>query len=264
MLKNSYLLQNKKWWEKKVKEDSIFTRPWLDLNADQLKRFVEGKTKKIPRHLDDIYPIHVLQNIKDKNVLLLASGGGQQSAIFGLLGAKVTVVDFSMSQLKNDKKAAKHYGYKIKTIEGDISNLSLLINNSFDLVYQAPSMGYVPDVQSVYSEVWRVLKSGGLYRADAQNPQSRFTDKSSWNGKGYLISEMYSTKTKQRSKEKKVIEFRHTLDEIFNGLIKCGFEIEGVEEMPSNLYQKGTPKPGSWEHYLLYIPGLFTILARKK
>jgi 2-polyprenyl-3-methyl-5-hydroxy-6-metoxy-1,4-benzoquinol methylase len=67
-----------------------------------------------------------LKTLLIKNVLLLASGGGQQSSIFGILNAKVTVLDLSTSQLENDKKAAKHYGYKVKTIEGEIANLSAL------------------------------------------------------------------------------------------------------------------------------------------
>ncbi|MBI5414563.1 hypothetical protein HZA38_03525 [Candidatus Peregrinibacteria bacterium] len=54
------------------------------------------------------------------------------------------------------------------------------------------------------------------------------------------------------------------LNDIFNGLIECGFIIEKVQEMPPDLYQNGTPKEESWEHYLKYSPDLFAILARKK
>ena len=138
--------------------------------------------------MNDIYPISILADVKGKDVLCLASGGGQQSAIFALLGANVTVIDIAKGQLKGDKKASVHYGYKVKTIQGDMSNLSMLKDNSFDLVYQAPSMCYIPCVKKVYSEVVRVLRSGGIYRADAQNPISQFVDESSWDGKGYRIS----------------------------------------------------------------------------
>lgn len=247
-----------------VKEKCGFTKPWLDLDIKILQKLADDELKNPPEPLNDICPISVLADVKGKDVLCLASGGGQQSAVFGLLGANVTVVDIADGQLDGDKKAAAHYGYKVKIIQGDMSDLSMLKDNSFDLVYQTPSMCYIPDVKKVYSEVARVLRSGGLYRADAQNPLSQFIDESSWDGEGYRISVPYAVKEKQRSENENVLEYRHHLSEIFNGLIECGFVIEHVEEMPKGLYQSEEDKPGSWGHSLLYIPGGFAILARKK
>ncbi|MEK7078582.1 MAG: class I SAM-dependent methyltransferase [Patescibacteria group bacterium] len=261
---SSIIITNKKWWEKMVKEECGFTRPWLKLDPDVIRKFANGQLKSVPVPLNDIFPASVLIGVKDKNVLCLASGGGQQSVIFGLLGAHVTIVDISKSQLAGDKKAAKHYGYEVTTIQADMSKLSTLDDKSFDLVYQAPSMGYIPDVGQVYSEVARVLRSGGLYRVDAQNPLSQFVDESSWDGKGYRISVPYAVKKQLRTGNKEVIEFRHYLDDIFNGLIECGFAIERVQEAPFDLYQNKQDKPGSWGHSLRYLPGLFAILARKK
>jgi len=264
MNKKDYASANKKWWEKMVGEECGFTKPWLNLDIKVLQKLAKGELKNPPEPLNDIYPVNMLANVKNKNVLCLASGGGQQSAVFGLLGANVTVVDIADGQLDGDKKAAAHYGYKVETIQADMSDLSMLKNNSFDLVYQAPSMGYIPDVGKVYSEIARVLKSGGLYRTDAQNPLSQFIDESSWDGKGYRISVPYVVKKKQRSENESVLEYRHYLSEIFNGLIRCGFVIEHVEEMPKGLYQSKKDKPGSWGHSLLYIPGIFAILAKRK
>ncbi len=258
-----YIPTNKAFWEKMVKEECGFTKPWLDLDTKILKKLANGKLKNPPAPLNDIYPVSIFRGLKNKNVLCLASGGGQQSAVFGLLGAKVTVVDITGGQLEADRKAAAHYVYRVRTIWGDMNDLSMLKAGSFDLVYQAPSMGYVPDVEKVYKQVYRVLKKGGLYRADAQNPQSQFIYESSWDGKGYRITVPYAVKAMQRAEDEKVIEYRHYLDEIFNGLVDCGFVIEHVEEMPKGLYQKKNARPGSWEHSLLYIPGCFAILARK-
>lgn len=264
MSKNNYASANKEWWEKMVKDKCGFTKPWLNLDVKTLQKLAKGKLKNPPEPLNDIYPISVLSDVKGKNVLCLASGGGQQSAVFSLLGANVTVIDIAEGQLDGDKKAAKHYGYEIKTFQGDMSNLSMLKNNSFDIVYQAPSMTYIPDVKKVYSEVARILRSGGLYRVDAHNPQSVFFDESLWDGKGYRISVPYAVKEQQRSENENVLEYRHYLDETFNGLIQSGFVIEKVEEMPNGLYQSKKDKPGSWGHSLLYLPGIFTILARRK
>jgi len=262
MNKKDYASTNKKFWEEEVQEGCNFTEPWLNLDVKVLKKIARGELKNPPKPLNEIFPFSVLANVKGKEVLCLASGGGQQSAVFALLGANVTVLDIAEGQLEGDKRASTHYRYKIKTVQGNMSNLSMLKDSSFDLIYQAPSMTYIPHVKKVYSEVARVLRKGGLYRADAQNPLTVFDP--IWNGKGYCITIPYTTKSKQRSKTEKVIEHRHYLDETFNGLIESGFVIEKVEEMPKGLYQTKEDKPGSWGHSLLYTPGLFVILARKK
>lgn len=246
-----------------VKENCGFTKPWLDLDPKAIKKFASGRLRKTPRPLNAIYPSSILSNVKGKDVLCLASGGGQQSAVFGILGAKVTVADIAHGQLEGDKKAANHYGYRVTTIQADMNDLSMIKDRSFDLVYQAPSMGYIPDVRKVYKEVARILKPGGLYAADAQNPLSQFVDESSWDGQGYRISVPYVIKRKRRAKDKNVVEFRHYLSDAFNGLIECGFTIEHMQEMPNELYQDGKPESGSWAHFLLYVPGLFSILAKK-
>jgi len=261
---NNTLNANKEWWEKMVAEDNGFTQPWLDLDPLIVQKYANGSLTNPPSPLNQMFPINVITNVKGKDVLCLASGGGQQSAVFGILGANVTVVDIADGQLVGDKKAAERYGYKVTTIQGDMSDLSDLKDDSFDLVFQAPSMGYVPNVKQVYSEVARILRSGGLYRADAQNPLSQFVDESSWDGKGYRIYVPYAIKEKKRAEDKNVFEYRHYLSEAFNGLIECGFVIEKVQESPSDLYQDSEPKPGTWLHSELYVPGLFTILARKK
>lgn len=261
---NSYISTNKEWWEKMVKDDCGFTRPWLDLDPDIIQKLSKGQLKNVPKPLNDIFPVSVLADVKDKVVLCLASGGGQQSAVFGLLGAKVTVVDIADGQLDGDKKAADHYGYKVTTIQGDMCDLSSLKDKSFDLVYQGPSISYIPNVKQVYSEVARILKAGGLYRADAQNPVSWAVDEESWDGKGYRISLPYKVKEVIKVKGEGASELRHYLDETFNGLIDCGFTIEYVQEMPHDLYFDGEPELDSWLHSMLYVHGGFAILARKK
>lgn len=262
--KKSYIKINKEWWDKMADNGCGFTEPWLDLDKKIVLKVAQGKLKKIPNPLNDIYPINILSNLKGKSVLCLAASGGQQSAIFGLLGANITVVDISGGQLMGDEEAARHYGYKVETIQTSMTNLSMLKNNSFDLVYQAPSMTYVKEIHKVYREVARVLKKGGIYRADGQNPIAFSVDDQSWNRKGYSIVEPYSVKEHQRSKDEKVIEFRHYLSNTFNGLIKSGFNIEEVVEMPTDLYQSAKVKPNTWEHSLLYVPCSFAIVAKKK
>ncbi len=65
-----------------------------------------------------VVPKEWLGDIVNKNVLCLASGGGQQGPILAAAGSNVTVFDNSDKQLEQDDKAALNYHLKIKTIKG--------------------------------------------------------------------------------------------------------------------------------------------------
>ena len=183
--------------------------------------------ESVAEPLLQMYPANVLSDVSGKNVLCLAAGGGQQSAVYGLLGARVTVVDIAEGQLDGDRKAAAHHGYEVTTVHADMRDLSCIGDGSFDLVYQGPSMSWVPDVREVYSGVARLLRSGGLYRVDFANPANHFME---WDGKAYRIAKPYSERFYRH--EGGASDFRHYLGEIFNGLLAEGFCIQQVEDRP--------------------------------
>ena len=256
---------NKQHWDRMVKEECGFTRPWLDIDRDLLRQYVEGLLDPVPAALLSIYPVNVLADVEGKQVLCLASGGGQQSAVFGLLGAYVTVVDLVEGQLEGDLAAARHYGYEVATVCTDMRDLSPVNDGVFDLVFQAPSMVYIPEVRPVYAEVSRVVKPMGMYRVKFTNPATEFVDWDSWDGKGYRITKPYSERVEQAEVVGATgsIQFRHYMGDIFNGLIEAGFSIQQLEESPNYFLQKNAEaKPGSWDHWLTYVGG-FAIVARK-
>jgi ubiquinone/menaquinone biosynthesis C-methylase UbiE len=252
---------NERHWERMVKQGCGFTRPWLDLDRTVVRQYVSGALDAVPGSLAEMYPPSVLAHVEGKDVLCLASGGGQQSAVFGLLGARVTVVDLTAGQLEGDRQAAAHYGYPVTTIKADMRDLSGLGDQCFDLVYQAPSISYVPDVRSVYSEVSRVLRVSGTYRVEFSNPATQFVDMDSWDGYGYRICVPYSVR---RLEVREAADYRHFLSDIFNGLLEAGFVIQEVHEAPVHLQHEAEVSPGSWEHWLMYVQSQFAVVATKQ
>jgi len=253
---------NEQWWQKMVREGCGFTRPWLDLDPALVRQYAQGHLDPVPDPLTEIYPAHLLAGIEGKDVLCLASGGGQQSAVFGLLGARVTVVDLTEEQLAGDRQAAAHYGYQVTTIRADMRDLSCLESDAFDLVYQPPAFSYIPDVHPIYAAVARILRSGGRYRMDACNPAVQFVDVDNWDGTGYRITVPYTVQRADRPGGGPA-EFRHFLSDLFNGLIAAGLSIQQVQESPLHLRQTPQAPPGSWEHILMHVPWIFTIVAAK-
>lgn len=251
-------MANQAMWEAEVQKGGGYTQPWLDLDVAVLQKLAAGELDPAPEPLYELFPYHLLQDVVGKDVLCLAAGGGQQTAVFGLLGANVTVVDLTRGQLDGDKKAAEHYGYPITAIQADMRDLSALSTNAFDLVFQADSLAYVPDLQQVYDGVARVLRRGGLYRVKHSQPAVHCTE---WNGRYYTISAPYAETVKHRADGG--IEFRHRMDDIFNGLLDAGFTIQRVYEAPHYLQDYDKAEPGSWDHETRYVAGGFAIVAQK-
>jgi 2-polyprenyl-3-methyl-5-hydroxy-6-metoxy-1,4-benzoquinol methylase len=237
---------NKARWEALSGAGVIFSRPWLDLNEASARQHVD--------------PENILKEIAGKDVLCLAGGGGQQSVAFAMLDANVTILDLSETQLQKDQQAAVHYGFQVRALQGDMRDLSAFADNSFDIVWHAHSLNFVPDAHTVFAEVARVLRPGGKYRLSCHNPYLHGVCEDNWNGEGYVLKLPYvdgevqydtpewDVETGDGTLERIVgpKEFRHTLNTLINGLMDQGFIILRVSE---DTHQGGDAEPGTWEHF---------------
>ena len=258
-----------------VRKGNEYTRPWLDLDVEAYRSYRERGTSILPKpYCDDVVDRIMMEDVQGKHVLCLAGSGGQQSAVFSLLGANVSVLDLTPEQLESDELAARHYGYKVTTIQGDMRDLSGLPEAHYDRVYQPISTLFVPDLREVYREVAHVLKQGGLYSADYTVPLLYMAEDKGWDGKGYTlyITEPYMRGAILETEDEKlsfsegeaVSEFHHLLSDMINGLIAEGLNIRGVWENPR---QDGPPidmlEPGSDSHKDRYIPFGLSVVAQK-
>ena len=250
-------IANRARWEAEVLKKGGFTVPWLELDRDDILKYAEDQLDPVPYNLYQIYPAYILRDVAHKDVLCLAAGGGQQTAVFGLLDARVTVIDFTQGQLDGDMTAAEHYGYQIKTLCLNMRDLSEIEDASFDLIYQGPSMSWVPSVHEIYKGVSRIIRPGGQYRVDFGNPGTYFLE---WDGEYYRVSQPYTERIYRYSDG--AFDFRHYLGDIFNGLLDNGFRIEHVEERAWTQPDLEAT-PGSWAHQMAYNVS-FAIVAKKE
>lgn len=247
---------NKERWEALAAANVEYSRPQLNLDKEAARRYVD--------------PFGVMGEVKGKNVLCLAGGGGQQSVAFALMGASVTVLDISETQLERDRIALAHYGLDVKLYQGDMRDLSRFENDSFDLIWHAFSINFIPDPQRVFDEVARVLRPNGLYRLEWHNPFSMGIDERDWTEKGYPLSRPYVDGevifennfwdiTNEDGSQRQIEgprEFKHTMSTVMNGLIMRGFNLLGMWE---ELTKDPNAAPGTWEHYKHIMPPWLTV-----
>ena len=68
-----------------------------------------------------IVPKEWFGDLQGKQLLGLASGGGQQLPIFSALGAQCTLLDYSSRQCESDRMVAQREGYSIHISQGDMT-----------------------------------------------------------------------------------------------------------------------------------------------
>lgn len=181
------------------------------------------------------------KQIKGKDILCLASAGGQQAPILAAAGAHVTVVDISEQQLAQDDFVAQRDNLVIKTIQGDMTDLSMLQDASFDYIIHPISNLYVADINPVWRECYRVLRAGGFLLSSFYNPVLFVFEKDQELATNGLLKPQYTlpysdieqldpSVLAEKMKNHEAIIFGHTLTSQINGQLEAGFLLTGLYE----------------------------------
>ena len=108
-------------------------------------------------------------SVRGLDVLCLAAGGGWQSILYASAGANVTVVDLSPSMLRLDEREATRRQLAVRTVQASMDDLSVLGDESFDVVHQPVSTCYVPQLLPVYGEVAQCFGAVGSTSASTSS-----------------------------------------------------------------------------------------------
>ncbi|QDV63012.1 class I SAM-dependent methyltransferase [Crateriforma conspicua] len=172
-------------------------------------------------------------------VLCLAGSGGQQAPILAAAGGRVTVLDNSPGQLAQDRLVADREGLSLRLIHGDMADLSVFDDESFDLIFHPCSNTFVSDVLPVWKEAARVMKVGANLLSGIVNPiVYLFDDELMEKGEFKVCHKIpYSDLTGLTSQQRKALIdqqepfcFGHTLADQLGGQADAGLAITGLFE----------------------------------
>jgi SAM-dependent methyltransferase len=227
---------NREAWDREVERGNEWTVP---VGSDVIEAARQGRweillteTKPVPK---DWFP-----DLQGADVLCLASGGGQQAPVLAAAGANVTVLDNSPGQLAQDRLVAEREGLDLRTVEGDMADLSLFADESFHLVFHPVSNLFAPAVRPVWVEAFRVLRRGGYLLAGFLNPAVYIFDLELVDSSGelrvrYALPYADATSKSEEDVARQIergepLEFSHTLEDQIGGQIEAGFAIVGFYE----------------------------------
>ncbi len=229
------LKHNEFAWDKKVNDGYVWTVPFTTEEINKARR---GELN-VPLAINPM-PRHWLPaDLKNKKILCLASGGGQQGPLFAAAGAKVTVLDLSEKQLEQDQLVAKRENLELTTVKGNMCDLSQFEDHFFDIVFCPVSVTFIEDTTPVFTESYRVLKQGGTFYFGAPNPLIYLFDGEKWDHGIFEVAntlpfnsfdEMTDEESKQFIQEGQAIEYSHTLEDLIGGQTAAGFVITNFKE----------------------------------
>jgi len=227
---------NRKAWDHQVEKGNCWTTP---VTSDAIARARQGDWSVVLTPTKPV-PCDWFGEIKGKRILALACGGGQQAPIFAAAGAVVAVLDNSPRQLDQDRSVADRDGLDLKLELGVMTDLSRFADSSFGLVFHPVSNIFIPDVQAVWREAFRVLQPGGAMLAGLCNPFLFLIDWAEQEASGKMIvrypipysdeKHLPKDELEKRIDSKRPFEFGHTLEDQIGGQLEAGFVMTGFYE----------------------------------
>lgn len=230
---------NRKAWDQNVARGNRWTVP---VSTEVIEAARRGDWQ-IQLTSQRPVPSDWFPRLVDQPVLCLGSAGGQQAPVLAAAGAVVTLLDNSPAQLGQDRMVADRDGLEIGLIEGDMADLSMLADDSFELIVHPCSNCFAPNVNTVWRECFRVLKSGGTLLSGMVNPVCFLFSEEAWSTGNLTVSQslpwsdaenLDHPDVKRRMANEQPLEFGHPIQDLIGGQLQAGFHLTGLYEDGKN------------------------------
>ena len=205
-----------------------------------------------------LHPFYTyMKDLKGKNVLHLLGSNGVKATAMALLGANVTVVDFSQENAKFATEVATEAGVQIDYIVSDVFNINVeQMKGQYDYVLmELGVLHYFITLEPLMKLIRQLLKENGTYILHEFHPIS--TKLITSTGKKHKVTGNYfdptlTANTIAFSKHMpdgvqeeliQTIQRKWTIGELITSVAQSGLLVTTLEEEPNHkLHDMGLPK----------------------
>jgi 2-polyprenyl-3-methyl-5-hydroxy-6-metoxy-1,4-benzoquinol methylase len=180
-----------------------------------------------------------LENIKNKNILLVAGGGGQQAPILAAAGANVTLLDISDKQVELDRRVCSEFNLQVVFKIGSYTDMNAFQDETFDYIVNPVSNCFFKDLDVFWENASKLIKKNGSVLVGFINPVTFQFDFEKANLGEFVLKypqpfsdlESLSDEEKRRfMREETPIEFGHSLSDQLGLPLRHGFSVTGFFE----------------------------------
>jgi SAM-dependent methyltransferase len=242
---------NRDAWDRQVELGNEWTVP---VSAEVVARARAGDWSVVLIGYEPVPRDWFPEPLAGADVLCLASGGGQQGPVLAAAGARVTVFDNSPAQLQRDEMVAARDGLSLRTVLGDMRDLSAFADASFDLVFHPVSNLFCPELAPVWRECFRVLRPGGRLLAGFVNPDVFIFDADAMENRSELVvrhalpyADLADLDLDERNRlfgPDHTLEYSHTMTDQIGGQLAAGFVLTGFAQAPHHADATARYLPG--------------------
>lgn len=186
---------------------------------------------------DNIYNAHLerptlqamLPNIENLNVLDLGCGSGVYAQYLLAKGAnQITCIDYAQEMVDIVLSKMNQHKDRVTAYAQDL-NQGLLseLDGQYDLVLSPLMVHYLKDLNPLFGDVQRVLKTGGSFVFSTHHPFADFECSTSGN---YFERELVQEEWNTIGEPVEVKFYRRSLSEITNAITKNGMVITALSE----------------------------------
>jgi ubiquinone/menaquinone biosynthesis C-methylase UbiE len=223
--------------------------------------------------------LKLLGTVRGKDVLEIGCGGGQNAIVLSKWGARSVGLDISEKQIEHARRLAKREGARVPFHLGDMQDLHIFEDKSFDTVLSSFGIGYADNVLAVFCEVFRVLRKHGLFVFAATHPiigtgrPVRYGGGRRWAVSNYFNRRKRVWKWRTKDGAAEFYGGQITIQDYFDMLTKARFTVERVlepepypvnEMTESQLTRIPYWDPGYVKNYGLWRKVPFTIIFKAK
>lgn len=229
----NYVSYNSRVWDSWSEENTTWTIP---LTPEQFQRSKSGPIDFVLTPTKNV-PLSWFEGV-GKDVLGLASGGGQQGPVMAAHGYHVTILDNSMRQLKAERIVAERENYPVLALQADMTLPFPFKDERFDIIIHPVSNCYIEELQPTWNECYRVLRHGGVLMAGWTNPMMYMFDDDALDNRDVPLLVRNKLPYNGRLEVEKGAELRldtgyqfsHTWEAQIGGQLKAGFLLKDFYE----------------------------------
>ena len=206
--------------------------------------------------------LRLLGDLKGKRVVELGCGDARASIAFAKQGATAIAVDSDSRALAGARALVDQEEVRVELRLGDLADLAFLRADSVDLVFSAFAFGQVEDLNRILRQAHRVLKVGAPIVFSLPHPAYAMLAEDETQplriGRSYFDR---SPGRRPAADGGELVEYPHTIEEIFAGLLRASYRVDAVLEPEP---RTGGPRTPQWREAFRFVPRTLIIRARKE